>query len=334
MISSVKHKLNTPDNMQTILVTGGAGFIGSHTIRDLIKQNYNVICVDDFNDYYQPKLKKDRIKIFLGTHEFPLYKIDITNYEDLKRVFLENKIDKIIHLAARAGVRSSMKNPFIYQQVNILGTLNLLELAREFEINQFIFASSSSVYGNRDKVPFHEDDFVDKPISPYAATKKAGELLAHSYSHNYKLPVIGLRFFTVYGPWGRPDMFYYTLANKVMKNEPIDVYNYGKGLKRDFTYIDDITKGILATLDHDELYEIVNIGNNKPVELMKFINLLEEYLGREAKKNMLPMQPGDVMITYANIDKAKEKFNYQPTTTIETGLKRFVDWYKNYHEIV
>jgi len=276
-------------------------------------------------------LKQDRIEKFLKDYDFPSFDLDIRNLEELKKLFKAYKFDKVCHLAARAGVRASLEDPFVYQSTNIQGTLNLLELSKDYGVNNFVYASSSSVYGNTKETPFREDMSVDRPISPYAATKKTCELLAHNYSHIYGLPTIGLRFFTVYGPWGRPDMAYFSFANKIKKGESIDVYNYGKDLKRDFTYVDDIVKGIVACLDKEYKYEIFNLGNNKPVELMEFINSLEKHLGIESKKNLLPMQPGDVMITYANIDKAKRFLGYEPTISIDAGLKNFVNWYKEYY---
>lgn len=317
--------------MSKVLVTGGAGFIGSNTIKALIDRGDEVVSVDDFNDYYDPQLKYDRISKFLAEYDFPSLELDIRNFEDLKKLFQEYKFDKVCHLAARAGVRASIEDPFVYQSTNIQGTLNLLELSKDFGVQNFVYASSSSVYGNTKETPFHEEMQVDNPISPYAATKKACELLAHNYSHIYSLPTIGLRFFTVYGPWGRPDMAYFNFANKIKQGKPIDVYNFGKDLKRDFTYVDDIVKGILACLDKNYQYEIFNLGNNQPVELMEFITTLEKHLAKEAEKNLLPMQPGDVMITYANIDKAKRFLGYEPATTIDQGLKKFVEWYQEYY---
>lgn len=314
-----------------ILVTGGAGFIGSHTIKSLIEQGHDVVSVDDFNDYYSPQLKQDRIEKFLKDYDFPSFELDIRNLEELKKLFKAYKFDKVCHLAARAGVRASLEDPFVYQSTNIQGTLNLLELSKDYGVKNFVYASSSSVYGNTKETPFSEEMRVDHPISPYAATKKTCELLAHNYSHIYGLPTIGLRFFTVYGPWGRPDMAYFSFANRIKKGESIDVYNYGKDLKRDFTYVDDIVRGIVACLDKEYKYEIFNLGNNQPVELMEFITTLEKHLGTEAKKNLLPMQPGDVMITYANIDKAKRFLGYEPTISIDEGLKRFVEWYQEYY---
>jgi UDP-glucuronate 4-epimerase len=314
-----------------ILVTGGAGFIGSHTIKALLDRGDEVVSIDDYNDYYTPNLKRDRISKFLGNYTFPALDLDIRNYKDLQKLFAEYKFDKVCHLAARAGVRASLEDPFVYEETNIKGTLNLLELSRQHGIKNFVFASSSSVYGNTDKIPFSEEDRVDHPISPYAATKKATELLAYTYHHLYGLKCTGLRFFTVYGPWGRPDMAYFNFAKKILAGETIDVYNYGKDLKRDFTYVDDIVKGVLACLDKNYDYEIFNLGNNQPVELGEFISTLEKHLGQEANKNLLPMQPGDVMITYANIDKAQKFLGYEPNISIDDGLKNFVEWYQNYY---
>lgn len=328
MISTTfQHLINI---MKTVLVTGGAGFIGSHSAKKLLERGDKVIIVDDFNDYYHPQLKEDRINIFLKNFNFPVYRTDITNYDELKKVFSENKIDQILHLAARAGVRASIENPFIYQQTNIQGTLNLLELAKEFSIRDFIFASSSSVYGGNKKIPFSEDDAVDSPIAMYAATKKSTELMAHTYHHLHGLNVTGLRFFTVYGPWGRPDMAYFKFTNKIYNNEPIDVYNHGDH-HRDFTYIDDIVKGVISSLDKAYPYEIINLGNSKTVSLDHFIKTLEINIGKQAKKNMLPMQLGDVHKTHADITKAKRILDFKPTTNIEEGLNNFINWYNEYY---
>ncbi len=318
--------------MKTILVTGGAGFIGSHTIKALLDRGDNVICIDDFNDYYNPQLKEDRIKVFLKGRKFPLYRVDIADFMALKKIFQQRKIDAICHLAARAGVRASIENPFIYQKTNIEGALNLLELAKDFKIKNFVFASSSSVYGGTKKVPFSENDPVDHPISMYATTKKTNELMAHTYHHLYGLPCTGLRFFTVYGPWGRPDMALFKFTKNILDGKPIDVYNHGDHY-RDFTYIDDIVQGILASLDRAYPYEIINLGNSKTESLIDFINIIEKHLGKKAKKNMLPMQPGDVHKTFADITKAKKLLDFQPTTDIHQGIKQFINWYKKYYGI-
>ena len=315
-----------------ILVTGGAGFIGSYVAKALLERGDEVIIVDNFNSYYDPKLKEDRVKNLLSSFNPKIYRIDIADFEELKKVFTENKFDKICHLAAQAGVRYSLKDPNSYIHTNIVGTHNILELAKEFAVKDFVFASSSSVYGGNEKTPFSEEDSVDKPISIYAATKKANELEAYTHYHLHGLNVFGLRFFTVYGPWGRPDMAYHMFAEKISKGEEIDVYNFGK-MQRDFTYIDDIVSGVLSAIDKVKGYEIINLGNHQPVELEKFISLIEENLGQKAKKNYLPMQKTDFLINYADISRAKKILGFEPTTNIEDGLKKFVSWYKDYYKI-
>lgn len=317
--------------MATTLVTGGAGFIGSHTIKRLLEKGEQVVCVDDFNDYYDPRLKEDRISKFLGQYKFPIYRADIRDYDELSNIFRKQKIDRICHLAARAGVRASIEDPFIYQDVNIRGTLNLLELAKEHQVANFVFASSSSVYGGNTKVPFSENDTVDSPISVYAATKKSCELLAHVYHKLYGLNVAGLRFFTAYGPYGRPDMAYFKFTKKIIAGEVIDVYNFGKH-HRDFTYIEDIVSGVISALDHTHGYEIFNLGNSKTVELQHLIELLEDELGIKAKINMLPLQEGDVEKTHADISKAKTMLGFAPKTNIEAGIHQFIEWYKEYYK--
>lgn len=312
-----------------VLVTGGAGFIGSHTIKKLIDDGHQIICVDDFNTYYNPQLKEDRIKKFLKDYHFPVYRTDIRDMSGLRAIFVQHKIDKICHLAARAGVRASLKDPFLYEEVNIKGTMNLLELAREFEIHNFVLASTSSVYGGNTKLPFSESDPVDRPISPYAATKKACELIGYYYHHLYKLPIICLRFFTVYGPWGRPDMALFSFTDAIMKGHAIDVYNHGK-MKRDFTYIDDIVNGIVAALNAQLGYEIINLGHNHPEDLMEFIATIEKSVGKATEKNLKPLQPGDVVATYADIQKAQKLLGFQPKTSIYQGIPQFVEWYKEY----
>lgn len=316
----------------SILVTGGAGFIGSHVVKKLIEEGQEIIIIDNFNQYYDPVLKEARLNTFLKGLDFKLYRIDITDFSELKKIFAENKFTKICHLAAQAGVRYSLKNPFLYEETNIRGMLNLLELAKDFGIKGFIYASSSSVYGGNKKIPFSEADRVDKPISLYAATKRSSELLAYTYHHLYKLPCTGLRYFTVYGPWGRPDMAYFKFAKAILEDRPIDVYNYGK-MKRDFTYIDDIVSGTLAALESNFSYEIFNLGNSETVELEYFILLLEKFLGKLAQKKYLPLQAGDVTETYANISQAQEKLGYCPVTSIEEGIEKFVQWYKNYYQV-
>jgi UDP-glucuronate 4-epimerase len=321
--------------MKKVLVTGGAGFIGFHVAQALLEKGDFVVIVDNFNNYYNPKLKYARIKELKKSKNkknLKVYRSDISNYKKLEKIFRKNKFDKICHLAAQAGVRYSLKNPFIYEKSNNLGTLNLLELARKFQIKDFIFASSSSVYGGNDKIPFSEDDKVDNPISLYAATKKSNELYAHVYHHLYGINCIGLRFFTVYGPWGRPDMGCFKFVKNIIEGNPIEVYNQGN-MKRDFTYVGDIVKGILSALDKSLGYEIINLGNNTPIELNKFIGVIEDIVGKKAKKKLMGMQPGDVPVTYANIDKAKKLLGYKPLINVEEGLKNFVEWYKKYNNI-
>ena len=313
-----------------ILVTGSAGFIGFHTAKKLLARGDNVIGVDDFNDYYDVKLKEDRNKILEENENYKVYRQDITYLHCLEKIFTENKIDKVCHLAARAGVRASIEDPHLYTKTNIVGTQNLLELAKVNKIKNFVFASSSSVYGGNKKIPYSEEDKVDNPVSPYAATKKSGELLCHAYHHLYKMPITCLRFFTVYGPWGRPDMAYFKFIKLISENKAIPVYNQGDH-KRDFTYIDDIVEGVVAALDKQSEFEIINLGNNKTEELMHFIEVLEKVFGQEAKKKMLPMQAGDVHETYADITKAKKILGFKPQTTIEQGLSKFINWYKEYY---
>ncbi len=313
-----------------ILITGGAGFIGSAIAKKLAERGDEVVIIDNFNDYYDIQLKKDRIKKYLRGCKFKLYKGDIRDIKLLERIFKKEKIDKVVSLAALAGVRSSLLDPLGYEDVNVKGTLNLLEISKKYKIKNFVYASSSSVYGNNKKQPFSESDSVDTPISPYAATKKATELLAHVYSHIYGLNTTGLRFFTVYGPWGRPDMALFLFADGITKGKPINVFNRGK-MSRNFTYIDDIVSGTIKVLDANLKCEIMNIGGDKEETLMRYIEVLEENLGKKAKKKMLPMQPGDVPSTVADIKKLR-KLGWKPTTRIEEGIKNFVDWYKEYYK--
>src|SRR3990167_8532622 len=316
-----------------ILVTGGAGFIGAHTIKKLIDRGDEVICVDDFSDGYDPALKEARIKTFLADYTFPVYRTDIRDLTALRTIFQEHKIDKICHLAARAGVRTSIAKPFLYEEVNVRGTMNMLEVAREFNIKNFVFASTSAVYGGNTKLPFSESDRVDTPLSPYAASKKSSELMAYYYHHLYKLPCIGLRFFTVYGPWGRPDMALFVFTDNIIKGQPIDVYNHGK-MRRDFTYIDDIVSGVVSALDQQLDFEIINLGHNHPEDLMEFIGVLEKAIGRgPAQKNLMPLQPGDVPATSADIAKAQKLLGFAPKTAIQEGIPNFVNWYKDYYKI-
>lgn len=308
-----------------ILVTGGAGFIGSNLIRRLLADNKSVICVDDFNDYYSPLIKENNIKQFLGQKNFQLCRVDIRDFNSLKEIFSSNEISKVVHLAARAGVRPSLENPLLYEEVNLRGTMHLLELSKNVE--NFIFASSSSVYGNNKKIPFSEHDNVDKAISPYAATKKAGEVMCHAYHHLYNIPISCLRFFTVYGPSGRPDMAPYKFTKWI--DEGKEVQRFGNGhSKRDYTYVDDIVDGVISALDKQFKYEIFNLGNSHSIELNYFIGLIEKELGKKAKIIELPSQPGDVNITYADISKSNNMLNFQPKVSIENGIAKFVKWYK------
>jgi len=314
------------------LVTGSAGFIGFHVAKTLLKRGDRVIGIDNMNNYYDPKLKEDRCAILRGAEDFTFYKMDLCDREGLETVFKEHKIDKVCHLAAQAGVRYSLIDPFVYQRSNLEGFLNILHLSKEYGVKNFVFASSSSVYGNNQKVPFSETDPVDHPISLYAATKKAGELMAHTYHHLYKLPCVGLRFFTVYGPYGRPDMALFKFTKNIIEDKEIEVYNFGN-MRRDFTYIDDIVQGVVPALDREFAFEIINLGNNRPVALDHFISCIEHELGKSAKKKMLPLQAGDVVETYADIDKAKRLLGFEPKTTVDEGVKRFVAWYKEYYKV-
>lgn len=316
-----------------ILITGGAGFIGSNLAKKLLSRGDQVIIIDDFNDYYDPKLKFDRIDIFLGQHkDLKIEKVDISNYKELEKIFKEETIDLVVHLAAQAGVRYSLENPFAYERTNYLGTLNILELCRHYNVDKIVYASSSSVYGNNKKLPFSEEDRVDNPISLYAASKKANEEMAYTYHHLFGLKCVGLRFFTVYGPWGRPDMALFKFTKAIINDDPIDVYNNGE-MARDFTYVDDITDGVLASIDNCEAYDIYNIARGESVRLLDFISEIENNLGKEAKKNMMPIQPGDVPETSADISRVCERLGYNPKTSVKEGVKNFVDWYISYYKV-
>jgi UDP-glucuronate 4-epimerase len=313
-----------------ILITGGAGFIGSATARALMERGDTPILIDNFNDYYDPRIKEDRIKKFLKAYKgsFKLYRGDIRDAKFLEKVFKKEKPEKVVHLAAMAGVRNSLKNPALYVDVNVMGTTLLLDLSVKYGIKNFLYASSSSVYGNNKKLPFSETDPVDTPISPYAATKKATELLAHVYSHIHSLPTTGLRFFTVYGPWGRPDMALFDFTRAIFADETIKVYNRGN-MTRNFTYIDDIVSGILTCLDKNLPCALMNIGGDKEEKLTRFIEVIEKNVGKTAKKKLMPMQPGDVPSTVADIKRLR-KLGWKPTTRIDQGIKNFVDWYREY----
>lgn len=323
-----------------ILVTGGAGFIGYHLSKELLNEGYEVVGFDNMNDYYDPRLKRDRVsELEMMGRPYLFIKGDLADRETVNQLFSRFHFDVVVNLAAQAGVRYSIDHPDSYIQSNIIGFYHILEACRHYPVEHLIFASSSSVYGNQKKVPFSTTDFVDHPISLYAATKKSDELMAYTYSHLFHIPSTGLRFFTVYGPFGRPDMAYFKFTNKIMKGETIQVYNHGDML-RDFTYVDDIVKGISLMINHPpkpneegDHYKIYNIGNNHPVKLMKFIEILENAIGHKAKKEFLPMQPGDVYQTYADIDELQKDFGFAPKTSLEEGLQKFADWYKSYYHV-
>ncbi len=308
-----------------IFITGAAGFIGSHLAKQLQKRGDSVLGLDNFNDYYDPQLKRDRAKLL----ETEINEGDIADFQKLEKIVRQFNPTHIVHLAAQAGVRTSVTHPHLYMQTNLNGFFHILEVCRQRPNVPLIYASSSSVYGLNEKAPFSTDDMTDRPASLYGATKKANELLAHSYHHLYGIPVTGLRFFTVYGPWGRPDMAYYKFAKAILNNEPIDIYNQGK-MQRDFTYIDDIVEGTTAAIDYAGECEIFNLGNNEPVALMDFISLIEKGLGKEAIKNFTSMQQGDVTMTYADISRSQQLLGYQPKTSIQQGLTHFLKWYKDY----
>jgi UDP-glucuronate 4-epimerase len=316
----------------TFLVTGSAGFIGFHVARDLLTRGARVVGLDNFNNYYSPALKRDRDQQLKQNPNFVSIEGDLSDLPLVQSLFDAHAPGKICHLAAQAGVRYSLINPFAYQKSNLEGFLNLLELAKRHQVERFVYASSSSVYAGLTEMPFSETQRVDRPISLYAATKKANELMAHAYSHLYGLPTVGLRFFTVYGPWGRPDMAIWLFTEAMLRGKPIKVFNYGK-MQRDFTYIDDIVQGVVAALEAPglERYEIINLGNHQCEELTKVIDLFERELGVKARQDLLPIQPGDVPATYADIARAREKLGFQPTTTIEVGIARFVQWYLDYY---
>jgi len=316
-----------------VLITGGAGFIGSRTAQALMDRGDTPILIDNFNDYYDPRIKEDRIKVLLKPYKgkFALYRGDIRDHAFLEKVFKKEKPAKVIHLAAMAGVRNSLRDPALYADVNVMGTTYLLDLAVKYGVKNFLYASSSSVYGNNTKLPFAESDPVDTPISPYAATKKATELMAHVYSHIHALPTTGLRFFTVYGPWGRPDMALFDFTRAIFAGETIKVYNHGD-MTRNFTYVDDIVSGILTCLDANLACTVMNIGGDKEEKLTCFIEVIEKNVGKTAKKKMMPIQPGDVKSTVADIRKLR-KLGWKPATRIDVGIKNFVEWYRTYYKI-
>lgn len=331
--------------MKKILITGCAGFIGFHVSNRLLSDGYSIVGIDNLNDYYDVNVKKARLELLKKYEEFTFILTSIEEKDGVERVFLEHDISMVIHLAAQAGVRYSLENPHAYIQSNVVGFMNILEACRHHEIEHLLYASSSSVYGANTKMPFSVEDSVDYPVSLYAATKKGNELMAHTYSHLYGIPVTGLRFFTVYGPWGRPDMALFKFTDAIVKDKPIQVFNNGN-MKRDFTYIDDIVEGIVRLLfkkpdpiqSNDYLsqarYKVYNIGNNQPVDLIYFISILEEKLGKKAKKEFLPMQDGDVPETYADIADLIQAVGFKPSTTIDEGIERFVNWYDAFYGIL
>ena len=334
----------------TILVTGAAGFIGAALCQRLLGQGEEVVAVDGYNAYYDPALKRARMARVAGAENLHEYSGDISDQGFLSGVFQRHRPVRVVNLAAQAGVRYSLENPATYVRTNLVGFGHLLELCRRHQVEHLVFASSSSVYGANTRLPFSETDNVDHPVSLYAASKKANELMAHSYAHLYGLPVTGLRFFTVYGPWGRPDMAYYGFTRAILAGLPIDLFNHGRH-RRDFTYIDDVVEGLRRVLDcppqgdvdwNDEApnpassyapYRIFNIGNDQPVELMTMVSTLESLLGRRAETRLLPMQPGDVEATWADIDALRRAVDYRPSTSLEQGLERFVAWYRDYHGV-
>ena len=320
-----------------ILLTGAAGFIGMHTAKRLLARGDEVIGLDNLNDYYDVNLKKNRLLKLTESKNFRFVKIDLTDDKNIKKLFEEEKFNAVVHLAAQAGVRYSLTHPQAYISSNVAGFCNILEACRCHPIEHLVYASSSSVYGGNTKLPFAEQDSVDHPVSLYAVTKKTNELMAHTYSHLYQLPTTGLRFFTVYGPWGRPDMALSLFTQAILSGEAIRVYNYGK-MRRDFTYVDDIVEGVLRVLDRPPRtdstpYKIFNIGNNKPVELLDFIACLEEALGKRATKEYLPLQDGDVPETYADTQALNQWVGYVPTTEIKQGIGKYVNWYRSYYGV-
>tara|TARA_B100001250_G_scaffold32052_1_gene26215 strand:+ start:5662 stop:6615 length:954 start_codon:yes stop_codon:yes gene_type:complete len=315
-----------------LLLTGSAGFIGFHLAKKLMKNNYEVLGIDNLNDYYDTNLKKDRLNILQSYDLYSFKKVDISDRDQISEVFKKFGPEKVINLAAQPGVRYSLINPYAYMNSNLIGFLNILELCRHNQTEGLIYASSSSVYGDSKEKPFNIDDHADKPISLYGATKRANELIAHSYSHLYAMKTTGLRFFTVYGPWYRPDMAMHIFAKKISNNEPIDVFNNGK-MKRDFTFIDDIIDGTMAAIEKNYECEIFNLGNNKSENLMDVIKLIEDALRLKALINFKPIQPGDVLETYANIEHSQQKLNYQPKINIDQGIQYFTDWFRSYYNV-
>jgi UDP-glucuronate 4-epimerase len=333
-----------------VVVTGCAGFIGFHLARRLLNDGHLVVGVDNLNEYYDVKLKLDRLRQLENNENFKFHRVSLENYDELCAAFHYGVVDAVVNLAAQAGVRYSLENPRAYIDSNITGFLNVLEACRHFRVKHLLYASSSSVYGGNTKVPFSEHDAVDHPISLYAATKKSNELMAHAYSNLYDIPTTGLRFFTVYGPWGRPDMALFLFTRAILSGEPIKVFNNGN-MWRDFTYIDDAVEAVVRLLDHVPSrnadwyqnppdpsssfapYRVYNIGNSRPVKLARFIEVLEDVIGIKARKEFLPLQPGDVLSTFADVTDLVRDTGFQPTTPIETGIRNFVDWYRSYYEV-
>ncbi len=336
--------------MTKYLVTGAAGFIGSHLTQRLLDRGDVVVGLDNLNDYYSVSLKKDRLKLFQNHDGFTLHQFNLADQKAMETLFNQEQFDVVVNLAAQAGVRYSLENPQAYVESNLVGFVNVLEGCRHAGVKHLVYASSSSVYGLNTKMPFSVHDNVDHPLSLYAASKKSNELMAHTYSHLYSLPTTGLRFFTVYGPWGRPDMALFLFTKAILEGKPINVFNNGQ-MRRDFTYVDDIVEGVIRTSDKIPTtnakwsgdrpdpatspapYKVYNIGNNQPVELMYLIETLEKALGQKAEKNMMPMQPGDVPATFANIDALSNDVGFSPKTPIETGVERFVEWYRSYYSV-
>jgi UDP-glucuronate 4-epimerase len=336
--------------MSKILVTGAAGFIGFHLSKRLISRGDEVIGLDNLNDYYDVSLKEARLSQLQDSRAFKFYKLDLSDLPGLMGVFEKERPAVVVNLAAQAGVRYSLKNPHTYVQSNLVGFVNILEGCRYHNVKHLVYASSSSVYGANTSIPFSVHDNVDHPVSLYAASKKANELMAHTYSHLYGLPTTGLRFFTVYGPWGRPDMALFLFTKAILEGKPIDVFNYGK-MERDFTYIDDIIEGVVRVADRipqpdsswsganpdpgtsSAPYRVYNIGNNRPVELLYFIETIENCLGKRAEKRLLPMQPGDVPATYADVDDLMRDTGFKPDTPIEVGIRLFIEWYREYYRV-
>ena len=314
-----------------ILVTGVAGFIGMHSAKKLLDDGHEIIGIDNLNDYYDVTLKEDRLKILEGFKDFKFLKLDIKNQKDVLDLFKKELPQRVLHLAAQAGVRYSIENPYVYIDSNIQGFINILEGCRAIKTEHLVFASSSSVYGGNAKVPFSEHDNVDHPVSPYAATKKANELMAHTYSHLYGIQTTGLRFFTVYGEYGRPDMAPMLFADAITHDRPIKVFNHGN-MSRDFTYVGDIVDGVVRVIDNPSVFKVYNIGNNSPVQLLDFIKTLENSLGKVAVKNFMDMQDGDVVSTYADVSDLINDFGYKPDTSLEVGIDRFVKWYKEFYD--